>query len=457
MKLQTGTCVLLLSLLALPAFAQSEPNLEAQVDAYVKPYVETGNFSGAILIARQGKVLFSKGYGMANREWAIPNTPETRFQIASVSKPFTAAAIFMLQQQGKLSIQDPLSKFVPDYPQGDLITLDHLLSHTSGVPNVNQFPEYDEKARSPLTLTQVVALFKDKPLDFQPGEKYSYSNSNYNLLAFVIEKVSGMEYGEFLRRNIFTPLGMNDTGQPLAGQILLRRASGYVPVGMTDVEASPYLDWSIKTGNGSLYSTVEDLYKFDRALYGDGILGAASRGKSFSEHAGVGYGWSLRKNRLGRTSVGITGRSPGFSSSLERFLADDVCIVMLSNLYSSLTANLAEDLAAFAFGEKPPAPALLAPASVSPQVVDALVGQYQLGEDFSFQPNLKVVITRKGEFLLMEMGQVQSYLIPQSDTVFVDRVYGGKVTFVRDEAGTVTHLLWNFGRDYQASRIATSR
>jgi CubicO group peptidase (beta-lactamase class C family) len=224
-------------------------SIEAEVDAYVKPYLEMGGFSGSILIAKGGKILLKKGYGMANYELGVPNTPDTKFHIASVSKPFTAAAVMLLQERGLLSVSDPLTKFISDYPKGDKITVHHLLTHTSGIPNVNNYPDYDAKSKFPQTPASLVEMFKNKPLIMQPGDQYNYSNSNYNLLAYIIEKVSGKSYGEFLKENIFQPLAMKDTGHDGQAETLLKnRASGYVPVGVSGFENAPYLDWTSKTG-----------------------------------------------------------------------------------------------------------------------------------------------------------------------------------------------------------------
>ncbi len=220
----------------------SAADIAAKVDAYVQPFVESNNFSGVILIAQGGKVQVRKAYGLANYELGVPNTPETKFQIASVSKPFTAIAVLLLEERGKLSAQDPVSRYVPDYPNGDKITIHHLLTHTSGIPNVNSMPEYDQRSRFPATPAQLVEIFKNKPADFAPGARYSYSNSNYNLLALILEKVSGQSYGEFVRASILQPLGMKDTGHPRAGELLAQRASGYQPAGMKGVESAPYLD-----------------------------------------------------------------------------------------------------------------------------------------------------------------------------------------------------------------------
>ena len=425
--------------------------LSAKVDAYVRPYLAGNNFSGSILIAAHGKVLFEKPYGMANYELSVPNSLHTRFHVASVSKSFTAAAILLLQQRGLLSLNDPLTKFVPDYPAGEKITIHHLLTHTSGIPNVNSFPEYQDLSRKRLSLVEIIGLFRNKPLDFPPGARFSYSNSNYNLLAFIIEKVSGKSYGEFLRQYIFLPLGMDSTANDDgSGGLILDRAYGYVPVRMRDLENAPYLDWSIKTGNGSLYSTVDDLYRWDRAMYGDKLLDKNSRDKMFTDYGGFGYGWFVRKH-FNRRVTAINGRSPGFTSSLERFIDDDICIILAANTYSGLTQSIADDIAAIVFGQKYEVPS--APVDVSPARLDTYVGKYQFGQDFVYNPGAQVLVERAADGLRLTSAGTESYLIPQSNNVFKDRLYGGTVTFESSPAG-IQELKWNFGREFVARREA---
>jgi CubicO group peptidase (beta-lactamase class C family) len=177
-------------------------------------------------------------------------------------------AILQLEEQGRLSVSDSVARFVPDFLNGDRIKLEHLLTHTSGIPNVNDLPDYDTFARSPHTVEQLVAKFSSLPLDFQPGSDYHYSNSNYNLLALILEKVSGENYGDYVRKHILDQAGMQNTGHDgEALRLISIVASGYEPAGINSYEKAPYLDWSNKTGNGSLYSTVDDLYRFDRALF----------------------------------------------------------------------------------------------------------------------------------------------------------------------------------------------
>src|SRR5690242_7004197 len=194
-----------LVLLSTAVSAAPDEQLSGRLKTYLRPFVESGNFSGAVLVAQKSRIIFREAYGMANYELNVPNSPETRFHIASVSKPFTAVAILQLEEQGKLQVTDHVSRFLSDFPHGDQITLEHLLTHTSGIHNVNDLPEYDTFARSPHSLPELVAKFAQLPLDFDPGSNYRYSNSNYNLLALILEKVSGESYGEYIRKHILAP------------------------------------------------------------------------------------------------------------------------------------------------------------------------------------------------------------------------------------------------------------
>ncbi len=435
----------------LPA-AENDPALEARIDEYVRPYQELGSFSGSILIARGGKILLSKGYGMANYELSVPNTPQTRFHIASLSKPFTAAAILMLEERGRLTVRDPLARFLPDYPNGDRITIHHLLSHRSGIPNVNNLPDYDEKSRFPHTILEIIGMFKHLPAEFAPGERYSYSNSNYVLLAHIIEQASGRSYGDFLAENIFRPLRMANSGHDANPDALLKnRASGYVPAGIHEVANAPYLDWSNKTGNGSLYSTVEDLYKWDRALYTEKILKKATLERMFRE----GYGWFTGK-RLNRRVVRYNGRSPGFISVMSRYVDDDVCIIVAGNNYSALGQELEEPLAAIVFGEKYDPPLRLTPVGLPAGVLGELAGDYQFGPEF-FAPNLRMTIVQKAGRLIAVSRGISTPLMAISETEFLDLLNGARIVFQKDAGGQVRRLLYRSGAAYPATKLQADR
>ncbi|MGA9994189.1 MAG: serine hydrolase, partial [Pyrinomonadaceae bacterium] len=424
--------------------AQNSRELEAKVDAYIKPYLDVKGFSGAILIARGGKVLLSKGYGLANYELNVPNTPQTKFHLASVSKPFTAAAIMILQERGRLNVNDALSKYIPDYPNGDKITLHHLLAHMSGIPNVNNFSEYDRESRFPHTTQQLVEMFKHKPLDFSPGEKYRYSNSNYNVLALIIEKVSGKSYGDFLKENIFEPLGMKETAHDARAEALIvNRANGYVPAGLSDLENVPYLDWTIKTGNGSVYTTVEDMYRWDRALYTEKILKKSSVDQIFTAHAAasVGYGWFIGK-QANRRVFRMGGRSPGFTTEIQRYVDDDVCIIVLGNNYAPTASPIANDLAAMVFGEPYKIPSLMKPVKLDEKVLEPLVGRYKFGPDYFVPGAIASIEKRDGQLNMALSTGASVTLLPQSDVRFFDRVFWDEIIFEKDNRGEATELIW---------------
>jgi CubicO group peptidase (beta-lactamase class C family) len=301
-----------------------------------------------------------------------------------------------------------------------------------------------------LSLEQVIALFKDKPLDFPPGAKYAYSNSNYNLLAYIIEKVSGMRYGEFLLKSFFQPLSINMTGDHQDPQQLIpERAAGYVPIGYDQLGNAPYLDWSIKTGNGSLYSTTHDLLKWDQALYGTTVLKTETINKMFQKQpTAFSYG-SFVRERFGHRVEAINGRSPGFTSSLERFPEDHATIIITANTYSGLTTGMAGDLASIFFDQpfKPMLPAR--PVQIRDADLRRYEGDYEFGKDFTFNPGLKVQVRLISGHLTMNSSRGENFLIPTGGGTFVDRLYGGAVSFGKATDGAPV-LHWNFGDDYVA-------
>src|SRR5215813_4977735 len=212
-------------LLAGAAMAQ---NVDPRMDQVVQSYVSNKQFMGTVLVARGDQIVFSKGYGSANLEWAIPNTPQTKFRLGSITKQFTAASILLLEERGKLKTDDPVKKYMPDAPAAwDKVTIFHLLTHTSGVPSFTSFPDFQSHEWQTMTPQQLVDWFRDKPLEFEPGTKWNYSNSGYVLLGYLIEKISGQSYAEFVQQNIFTPLGMKDSGYDSNSAIIERRAAGY--------------------------------------------------------------------------------------------------------------------------------------------------------------------------------------------------------------------------------------
>jgi len=453
-------CIVLLSVLA-PCQAVADREIANRIAAYLKPFGDTGNLSGTVLVARHGHVLFRHSYGMANYELQVPNSNDTRYHIASISKTFTAMAILQLQERGLLSVSDPVSRFVPDFPNGDRITLDNLLTHTSGIPDINDLPDYDTFARSPHTLEQLVAKFAGLPLDFQPGTDQQYSNSNYNLLALILEKVSGESYEDYLRKHIFEPAGMHNTGADLdATRVVPSLASGYYPAGIAGYERAPYLDWSNKTGNGNLYSTVDDLLRFDRALNTDALLKSATRQKYLVEREGpLGegnlYGWYLWK-RMGHRLMAGKGHGAGFTAELDRYPDDDVTVILLTNSHSEVIDDpiIAPGLEAIIFGEQAPPFGPIRAVALPESLLASYAGQYQYGPDYRFDPNAKFTLTAKNGFLFMQIGGQHMPLVPVSRTDFVEREHFGRVAMTIDAAGNVSGLTMRYGsRTFTARRL----
>jgi CubicO group peptidase (beta-lactamase class C family) len=354
--------------------SSAEPTLTQRVDAFMIGVQQAENFDGVVLIARNGKVLFARPYGMANVELKVPNTLDTKFRLASITKQFTAAAILILQERGKLSVNDTLCTYLSGCPATwKTITIHQLLTHSSGIYS---FTESSDTARYdplPMPVLDTVALFKDKPLDFAPGTSFHYSDSGYLLLGYIVERASGQKYEDFMKENIYEPLHMQNSGYDHPWIILKRRAQGYtVKEGSTVNAAYMYMDTPF--GGGSQYSTVGDLLLWDQALYGEMFLSRLSLTAMFSpnpakvppewlvgEKGGYGYGWMIEE-LFGRKLYVHGGLINGFSTIIMRYPEDRTLIVVLRNQQEDFPGELKKlkivkigtGLSAIAFGQSPP-------------------------------------------------------------------------------------------------------
>lgn len=444
---RVSVSVALLFGLAASAAAQ---DLTPKFNEYLDALVKQSRFTGAALVARDGKVIFSKGCGLANVELDVPNTPQTKFRLGSVTKQFTATAILLLQERGKLSVQDPICKYVEGCPAAwSEVTIHHLLSHTGGIPNFTNFPDYLPKMMMPVTAKEMIARFKDKPLDFKPGEKWSYSNSGYFLLGYIIEKVAGEPYESFVQKNIFEPLKMMSTGYDHFDTILKNRATGY-SLNKGKMVNSLYLDMTQPYAAGSLYSTVEDLFLWNEALYSDKLLSGKSREAMMTPVKNdYGYGLAIQ-TKWGRKMISHGGGINGFSTFIARFPDEKVTVVVLRNAdYGSPNpGQMSSDLAAIVFGEKYVIPAPIIEVKVDPKIYDAYVGRYELA------PNFILTISKEDDRLMAQAtGQPPFELFPSSETKFFLKAIDAQITFVKDEGGKVTHLILHQGGDRQAKRI----
>jgi CubicO group peptidase (beta-lactamase class C family) len=324
----------------------------SQADALMEPYVKKQTFSGSVLVAKLGKPVYRKGFGFANREWEIPNTPDTKFRLGSITKQFTATAILQLAEEGKLSVNDPVSKYYKEAPASwAKITLHHLLTHTSGIPSYTDLPGFFDKAsKNDLTPVGIIRLTQDKPLEFEPGTSWKYDNTGYIILGYVIEQVSGEKYADYLNHHIFAPLGMKATGYDVFEEVIPHRASGY-EFGKTWTNA-PYLAMSLPYAAGSLYSTVDDLLIWDQALLKDQPLKAESEAKMFTPYShNYGYGWFIDEE-AGHHRVSHEGGINGFNTLISRFPSDGVTIIVLSNVNTGSVGKIGTQLAGLMFGNK---------------------------------------------------------------------------------------------------------
>ena len=429
----------------------SNQEVSAKVDEYMHALVAAKGYGGAVLVARDGKAIAARGYGLANAELNVPNTAQTKFRIGSLTKQFTAAAILLLQERGKLNVRDGVCKYLAstDCPAAwQAITLHHLLTHTSGIPNITALPDWEAKKTLPATPAQSLARFRDLPLEFKPGEQFKYSNSNYLLLGLMVEKASDASYEAFMKENVFAPLKMADTGLDHTAQILKNRAAGYSRDGETLINAS-YVEMNIPFAAGAMYSTVEDLLRWDQALYGESFLSRKSLDAMFTpEKNGYAYGigvGTINNRRLIAHSGGIEG----FSSHISRFPDQRATVIVLMNNDEAAASLVAKDLAAILFGEEYEVPKIRRQAAVDPKIYDAYAGQYEIA------PGFILTVTREGNKLMAQAtGQPSAELFPESETKFFLRVVDAQITFEKDAAGRVTGLiLHQGGRNIPAKKI----
>ncbi len=426
--------------------ASQYAELRKEIKRYLNPLVTTNNFSGSVLVSYKDTILFDRSFGYANREFGVKNNSSTKYHIASISKLFTAAAILILEDRGQIHTGDHLNKYLPDFPNGDKIRIHDLLAHSSGIININDIAGYDSLAMFPQTPQSLVDFIKDRPLDFPPGTKFSYSNTNYNVLALLIEKISGKKYEVFLDENIFRPLGMASTGcDQNARSIIENLAYGYQSDRNFGLDRSAYLNWSAKTGNGSVYTTTGDLLKFNRALDNNTLLSLASKAKMFTSYMGnVGYGNYMRP-LFDKPRHYMSGRSPGFTSMIGEFPEDRLVIIVLENLYIPTATQAANDIAAIFF-KKPYNQLTLSNDTPDNDLIRKAAGRYQFDSSF-FAPNLVLDVTQDRNRLKTSSGE----LLFIKGRSFMLRTFWGLIDFQQDKNGNISGL--QYDHHFTAKRL----
>ena len=381
-------------------------------------------FMGNVLVAKAEKVLFSKSYGMADLEWNIPNSPDTRFNIASMTKQFTAASILLLEDRGKLNTDDLVKKYLTDAPASwDKITIYHLLTHTSGISD-------DAAKYEPGTPDKLV--FRDVPLNFQPGEQWAYTSLGYMVLGYLIERISGQTYEQFVQQNIFKPLRMNDSGLMSFVTIIPRRASGYWP-GSNGIENAEHWEPRIGFSAGSLYSTIEDLLRWEEGLFGGRLLTPESLHKITTPFRSD-YACGLHDNRInGHLMIEHDGNNIGFNADMAYYPEERITVIVLANLNGTVTGEMTKALAAVAHGETPPTPSVHKEIPLSNGVLARYAGTYQF-------PQYRLKMMPEGNHLLVEFDDGSTLpVFPESETKFFSKPWPTRFEFSQTAMASLPH------------------
>lgn len=445
------------SLLVLAALTASSASAQADKgDDYVKSEMQRRNIPGlSMVVVRNGEIIQAKGYGLSNVELNVAATPETIYQSGSVGKQFTATLVMMLVEEGKLSLDDHIGKHIADAPAiWKDITVRHLLTHTSGLSNrlydkINMRQDYteDELAK------EIAAL----PLDFQPGEKWNYSNPGYVMLGILIHKVTGKFYGDLLREKIFEPLGMSTARIINEADIIPNRAAGYRRVDgvLKNQEwVSPVLN---TTADGSLYFTVLDMAKWDAAFYSEKLLKRSSLDLMWTPTKlkdgkavplGYGFGWGTGEVR-GHRFVRHGGGWQGFSTDIVRYVDKKLTVIVLTNLAGADAGAIADGIVGHHEPELAPVIVEHKEVQIDPKVFDAYIGEYEV------QPGFVLTVSREEDrFWAQATGQARFELFAESDTAFFAKVADIVITFVKDGSGAVQHLLLRqSGGELEAKKV----
>lgn len=421
------------------AVQKDEPAMTAQIDQLLAGVFPSDAPGAAVIVVRDGKVILRKGYGLANIELGVPIAPEMVFRLGSVAKQFTAMAILMLSEEGKLALSDEITEYLPDFPiHGQTITIENLLTHTSGVKDYEFLPARLAAAHNDLTPAELIALFQDEPLDFAPGEQWSYSNSGYILLGAIIEKVAGMSYADFIQQRIFTPLGMTHSYYDDVTHIIPGRVAGYSPTA-DGYDNAEYMSLTQAYAAGALASSVDDLARWDAALYTNKLVKQATLRQAFKpyrlkngESSGYGYGWVIGDYE-GHAITEHNGGINGFVAQVMRFPDDKVYVAILTNSdgRGQVLGTLAFQIAALVIGKPYHDPkAVTLPAAT----LAAYEGVYLANGQ------TKVVVRRHEDQLWAETGGSAMVLTPLSTNEFFIPDAPVRIKFVKNSAGEVIEI-----------------
>ena len=436
---------LLVAFLFIYCHAQS---VEQKIDELLTAYSNQNKLNGAVLVAQKGKIIYQKGFGYRNAEQKIPNDVNSIFQIGSITKQFTAAVIMELQQEGKLSVKDKLSKYFPGFANGDKITIENLLNHTSGVHSyTDDTVVMKNDVTKHYSREQMLKLFTSYSPDFEPGTDWHYSNSGYSLLGYIIEKVEKKPYEKAVRERIFRPLSMTNSGFDFSSLSSPNKTKGYFTLNPNPVPA-PIVDSTIAYSAGAIYTTVGDLFKWDRAIYTDKVLKPESWKAVFTPFKNkYGYGWTI-DSVYGKLVTAHSGGIHGYSSYILRFPQDDVAVIMFDNTSSNALGTISKNVAAILFNQPYNIPAVRKEIVVDTAILKKYTGEYELAPGFTI-----TVFLGENGLKAQGTGQPSFDLYAEKENVFFLKVVEAKIEFVKDSNGIVNELILYQNGEHKGKKI----
>lgn len=412
-------------------------NMAHDLDSLLKAYNREDEFNGVVLAAKNGEVILKRGYGYKNTAKKQKNDSNTVFQLGSVTKTFTSTMILMLQEQGKLNVKDYLQKYMPDYPDADKITIEQLLTHTSGIFNYTD----DSVFRSRDMFTHqsrkdMIRVFRDKITRIEPGTKFSYSNSNYMLLGYIIEDITGKSYYAALRDMIIEPLGMHHTGCDFKGLRSADKATGYFSIAGSTGVVSPFVDSSVSFAAGAIYSTVSDMYIYAQALLDNKLLRPVDWTMATRPNKeNYGYGWMLGE-MYGHKSVGHNGGVHGFVSNFFLVPEDRTVVVLLCNDMTNEPGNVRRAVTSLLYNKGFDMPSGKLQVSLPLKTLQEYVGNYELA------PGFIIKITLEGGALMGQAtGQSPFRLYAERKDLFFLKVIDAQISFARKTDGKIEKLM----------------
>jgi CubicO group peptidase (beta-lactamase class C family) len=413
---------------------------EEKLNEILTVYSIINKFNGSALVYHKGKILLNQGYGYKNLETGEKNYSNTIFQIGSVTKQFTVAIILKLQEQGKLSIQDKLSKYFPEYPKGDSITIHHLLSHTSGIYNyTNNEAFMQNELTKPASREKMMALFANKPLDFPPGSQMQYSNSNFLLLGYIIEKVANRPYEEMVHEFIFRPLQMNESGFDFAH--LKNRATGYTSMINNSGSPSIIVDSTVSFAGGAMYSTTADLLKWHLGLLNNRVIKRSSIEKAFTAYKNdFGYGWVIDSFDT-KKAVYHNGSILGFTSNIYRIEQDNTCIIILNNIPNPKIDIITKDLLAALYDKPYKLPEQKKEISLGRGSLNKYLGSYEFNPDFK----MNILYLEKGIYA-QKIGEENKFeIFPYKEHHFFLKAFEAELEFKENNKNKIDTLILRQG------------